>query len=227
MKRTIKKIFYILLVILLVITYIFFKRAEEEYASVTTFDECVSAGYQVLTTYPEQCKMPGKTFTNTKQIEEDTQIIATTTPSQNNTSPKNTSYTIEGELIELTNGESVIEQDASSSEKETSKYFGKELRVDLNEDGTDDSAFILTKNGGGSGTFYYLVVALNKNNGFVGINGILLGDRIEPVSNEFKNGEIVITYLDRLPSEPMVKKPTNKAVKHFKIMNETLVEINE
>lgn len=228
MKKYIKYILYLGLVLFLAMVFIFFKHAQEDYLSITTFEDCVRAGYEVLTTYPEQCKMPGRTFTNTQQIEETLETVATSTETvRKNSSPKNSSYTLDGNVVSLVDGESISTTTPSSSSLETAKYYGNELRIDLNEDGTSDSAFLLTYTTSGTGFFYYLVVALNKKDTYTGINGILLGDRIEPLSTEFKNGEIVVTYFDRLPTEPMVKKPSHKVSRHFKVMNDTLVEILE
>jgi hypothetical protein len=224
--KKIKLFFYIFLVIFFLGSYLFFKQIQKEYVAITTFEECVDAGYPVLTTYPEQCKIPGKIFTNLNQTKEtDNKEVVIATP-EKNMNPKNTSYDIEGERITLQNGVSIVVNSLSLA-KETIKYFGKELRLDVNGDGKEDTAFLLTLTTEGTGTFYYLVVALNKDGGYVGTNGALLGDRIVPQTTEFRNGEIVVTYLDRKPDEPVTAKPTVVTPKYFKIENDTLVEIQK
>ncbi len=205
-------------------TYFFFKQVQEDYLSITTFEQCVQSGYPVLTTYPEQCKIPGKIFTNTTQSTSTSKNVdeATTSP-ERNMNPKNSSYSIDEQKVSLHNGIYVTATTSSSTSK--FQYFGNELRVDLDEDNTEDSAFLLTSESSGTGRFYYVVVALNANDGYVGINGILIGDRIIPQSTEYKNNEIVVTYLDRQQDEPMSKKPSFKNYRYFKVMNSTLVEI--
>lgn len=43
----------------------FFFSAPKTYSGITSYEECVAAGYPVLETYPEQCKIPdGRTFTH-------------------------------------------------------------------------------------------------------------------------------------------------------------------
>ena len=222
----IRFILYIILVISLLVTFFFFKHIQNEYNSITIFKECADAGYQILTTYPEQCKIPGKVFIN------DEQIVSTSTKEdiitfpERNMNPKNTSYDIEGESVTLQNGKGeIINTNGDISIKNTVQYFGNELRVDLNDDGKEDTAFLLTTSNSGSGTFYYLVVALNKNGQYNGTNGVFIGDRIAPQTTEFRNGEIVVNYADRRPSEPMSTKPSVGVSRYFKVDNNTLIEI--
>lgn len=225
MGRNLKLFFSILLVVFLVGAYLFFNQIQREYVAITTFQECIDAGYQVTGAYPEQCKIPGKVFTNTKQ-EASVDIIEATTSPEKNMNPKNSSYDIEGHVITLQNGESITsDQILESSAKKIVKYFGNELRVDIDGDTKEDTAFLLTTNNSGTGTFYYLVVALNKDGGYIGTNGVFIGDRIAPQTTEFRNGEIVVNYTDRKIDEPMSAKPTLGISRYFKVMNDTLVEI--
>lgn len=224
-KSKLKLFLYVVLVIFIGGSYLFFRQVQKEYTSITTFEECVSAGYTVLPTYPEQCKIPGKIFTNNSQVAT-TDTVASTTQHKN-INPKNTTYDIEGQTVTLENGKAVLTSDQTEdfSSTTTVQYFGNELRVDIDGDTKEDAAFIVTSTGAGSGTFYYLVVALAKNEGYSGTNGILLGDRIAPQTTEWRNGEIVINYADRKPGEPMITKPSVGVSRYFKINNDTLVEI--
>ncbi|MEI6478757.1 MAG: hypothetical protein WCO18_00545 [bacterium] len=136
---------------------------------------------------------------------------------------KNISYTIEDKTITLKNGlsEEVIPGEAT---KNTVKYFGNEVKDDFDGDGLQDVAFLLTEDNGGSGIFYYLVAAINTKDGYIGTKAILLGDRISPQSTEFKNGEIIVNYVDRSPNEPMTTKPSFGKTKYFKIIDNELTE---
>lgn len=116
---------------------------------------------------------------------------------------KNIAYTIEGERTVLVNGEG----DSGVS------YFGNDLITDLNSDGRDDVVFLVTQDGEGSGTFFYVVAALNTEEGYVGSDGYFLGDRIAPQTiNESTNPRhvdvIVVNYADRLKDEPMSARPS-------------------
>jgi hypothetical protein len=111
---------------------------------------------------------------------------------------KGIEYVIEGARVKLTDG---------------TRYFGNELRTDLNGDGREDVVFLITQNLGGTGTFFYVVAALNTEQGYVGSDGYLLGDRIAPQTTEVSQNPrhkyvIVVNYADRAPSEPMTADPS-------------------
>lgn len=215
-----KKIFYITLTTTLVASYFFFKHIQNEYDAIRSFSDCVDAGYPVLTSYPEQCKIPGKIFTNEKQTQETESKEITTLHPEKNMNPKNASYDIEGESFLLQNG-------VATTTDTKITYFGNELRIDLSGDGKEDTAFLLTVEKGGSGTFYYLVAALNTENGYTGTNGVFLGDRIAPQTTEWKNESIVVNYADRKIDQPMTTKPSIGISRYFKVVNQTLTEIQK
>jgi hypothetical protein len=125
---------------------------------------------------------------------------------------KNAEYIIEGQKIKLTNGVSEIAISGSAS-KIVTRYFGNEVRHDLNDDGREDVVFLLTQNTGGSGTFFYVVAALNTEKGYVGSQALLLGDRISPQTTEMSQNPrhvnvIVVNYADRKKGEPMTAQPS-------------------
>ncbi|MEI6304792.1 MAG: hypothetical protein WCP09_02110 [Candidatus Taylorbacteria bacterium] len=120
---------------------------------------------------------------------------------------------IDGRLIALKNGLSSISIASGSASKITTQYFGNEVTHDFDGDGRLDTAFILTQNTGGSGTFYYVVAALNKVNGYIGSHGLLLGDRIAPQTTEMSQNKntpnvIVVNYADRKPGESFTTQPS-------------------
>jgi len=126
---------------------------------------------------------------------------------------KNGTYLIDGREVTLTAGVSESESTPGSASKTVTRYFGNELRTDLNDDGREDVVFLLTQETGGSGIFYYAVAALNTPEGYVGSDGYLLGDRIAPQStnvseNPRHKNVIVVNYADRAPGEPMTAQPS-------------------
>lgn len=129
------------------------------------------------------------------------------------TDHKNAEYSIAGTWVTLVNGQSVSEAAPGSASQITTKYFGNELKTDLNGDGQIDIAFLITQDGGGTGTFYYVVGALNTEAGYVGSDGYLLGDRIAPQNmqispNPRHKNVIVANYADRNPGEPITARPS-------------------
>lgn len=141
--------------------------------------------------------------------------------------PQNCAYVIDGKTITLANGYSEEEIAPGSASKLITRYFGNEVSEDLNNDGIADIAFILTQDAGGSGTFYYVAIALGGGNKCNGTNAILLGDRISPQTISFKNGEINVNYAERNPNEPMTAIPSVGFSKYFRIDSGKLVEVNK
>jgi hypothetical protein len=128
----------------------------------------------------------------------------TSAPESGSADYKTAAYLIDGKSIALGN--------------EGTKYFGNEVRHDLNDDGREDVAFLLTYEPGGSGTFFYVAAALNTPDGYAGSEAFLLGDRIAPQSTNIDEGltargtyrqnVIVVNYADRLPGEPFTTSPS-------------------
>lgn len=139
---------------------------------------------------------------------------------------KNATYIINDAPVTLVNGQAEVATVSQSSSKTITKYFGNEAVGDLNGDGQADVVFILTQNSGGSGTFYYVVAALKTANGYQGINAVILGDRISPQTTEIKNGEVVVNYADRKPSEPFSARPSLGVSKYLNVVNNKLTEIS-
>ena len=125
---------------------------------------------------------------------------------------KNAEYTIDGNQIIL-GGES--------------RYFGNELITDLNNDGRDDMVFLITHQPGGSGTFFYVVAALNTDAGYIGSEGYLLGDRVSPQTTEVSQNPqhqnvVVVNYADRAPEEPMTAQPSIGKSAYLKLDTESM-----
>ncbi len=126
---------------------------------------------------------------------------------------KDATYLIEGERVTLKGGMAEQEAAPGSASKVVTRYFGNEVSTDLDGDGRDDVAFLVTQDRGGSGTFFYVVAALQTDRGYVGSDGYLLGDRIAPQTtgvsqNPRHKHVIVVNYADRAPGEPMSAQPS-------------------
>jgi heat shock protein HslJ len=126
---------------------------------------------------------------------------------------KNAEYVIDGQRVRLVNGISETAAAPGSTSKIVTQYFGNEVRHDLNGDGREDVVFLVTQRTGGSGTFYYVVAALNMPLGYIGAQGLLLGDRIAPQTTEMskavgKENIVVVNYADRKPDESFSVAPS-------------------
>jgi hypothetical protein len=96
-------------------------------------------------------------------------------------------------------------------------YFGNEAEGDLNGDGIADAAFLVTSNSEGSGTFFYVVAALQTPSGYQTTNGVFLGDRIAPQTTQISGGVVAVNFADRKLNEPMTAKPSVGVSKRFRL----------
>lgn len=137
---------------------------------------------------------------------------------------KDAGYEVGGRWLRLTNGVSEIEPAPGSASKVVTRYFGNEARGDLNGDGVEDVGFLVSQTAGGSGTFYYAVAALRTSEGWVGTNGVLLGDRVAPQTTQIENGLLVVNYAERRAGEPMSTQPSQGVTKRLRVAGGKLVE---
>ncbi len=140
---------------------------------------------------------------------------------------KDIAYEIDGKQVLLKGGYSETEILRGSASKVITRYFGNEAEGDLNGDGIFDIVFLLTQDMGGSGTFFYVVVALKTDKGYKGMNAVLLGDRVSPQTTEIRNGEVIVNYAVRKEGEPMTTQPSIGVSKYLKVFWGTLNEIQK
>jgi hypothetical protein len=139
---------------------------------------------------------------------------------------QNTMYMINGQPVTLVNGQSEQAAAPGSASKIVTRYFGNEALGDLNGDGREDVAFLITQEGGGSGTFFYIVASLVTDSGYQGTNAVFLGDRIAPQNTSIDHATILVNYADRKPDEAFTSPPSVGISKYFKVIDGVLVEAN-
>jgi heat shock protein HslJ len=124
------------------------------------------------------------------------------------TSPLDTTYTVEGTKVTLVDGQASAEVAPGSASTDTYRVFGEPVYGDLDNDNDTDAVLYLTKESGGSGSFFYAVVAVRDGNTFTGTNALFLGDRIAPQNVAIDNGNAVFNYAVREPGEAMTTQPS-------------------
>jgi len=132
---------------------------------------------------------------------------------EKSTGYKNATYNIGAESVVLVDGSAETASAPDSAIKIVTKYFGNEVRIDLNNDDREDIVFLLTQTTGGTGTFFYAVAALNTEDGWLGSRGFYLGDRVAPQTTEISNNPnhqnvIAVNYADRAVGEAMLEQPS-------------------
>jgi hypothetical protein len=139
--------------------------------------------------------------------------------------PGDATYRIDGEAYTLRDGQVIVESLPGAASMTMVQLYGEPVQGDLDGDGVLDAALLLVQTTGGSGTFYYVAAALNRDGGFVGTPAVLLGDRIEPLQLAIRYGVVIIDYADRRPAEPMSTPPSLAASKYLVCRGEVLEQI--
>jgi len=149
-----------------------------------------------------------------------------TTLGENDFDPKNATYNIDGTNVTLVNGEAETEVAPGSASKITTWYFGNETYGDLNMDGKEDIAFLIAQNSGGTGIFYYVVVALKTKDDYKMTNAFFVGDRIAPQTTEINEsaGELRVNFAERKPGEPMTADPSVGVTLYLKVTPDGVLE---
>ena len=139
-------------------------------------------------------------------------------PAETTTFGRNASFTVNGTLVSLVDGVSSVAVENSAARTET-RYLGSEVEGDLNGDGQEDRAFWITQDATGSGTFYYVVVALKNGQGYTTTNAFRVGDRIAPQAMQIRSEarELHVNFADRKRGEPMTTPPSEAKVLLLKV----------
>ena len=116
--------------------------------------------------------------------------------------------TIDTQEFDMSDGVAVIPPSQGSATANTLRLIGVPVLGDSDGDGNPDAALLVQHDPGGSGTFYYAVVAINDGGSYRASNALLLGDRIEPRAVEFTDGRFVYTYAERKPGDAMSERGT-------------------
>ena len=159
----------------------------------------MQAGYPKRSTYPEQCVMPGKIFTNQiqkKDTENHNLPSASTTKEFLSSYFRNLSYLLEGQLIILHDGEGELPSNRILKRATTSiEVIGDKFLFDINNDKIEDTVFIFhTVSKNIQKSSYYVASAMSLNTGYVGTNALYVGDDFLGNAFMYKNGEIIMGY---------------------------------
>lgn len=138
---------------------------------------------------------------------------------------RNSTFTIDGKPITLVDGVSEVSI-PNSSAKVIVHYFGNEAKGNLTNNGNDDVAFLVTQDTGGSGLFYYVVVAYKTFSGYKTTNAFLIGDRIAPQSTQIQSDarELYVNYAERKSGEPMTAQPSQGVTLVLKVTSDGVLK---
>ncbi|KND47151.1 MAG: hypothetical protein AB199_01825 [Parcubacteria bacterium C7867-004] len=115
-------------------------------------------------------------------------------------------FIMRGEFVTLHGGvaEDVTGPDGIS--KTVVRYFGNEVRHDIDGDGTDDVVFLITQETGSS-MYFYAVGALKRDKGYQGTAAVMLGEGIAPQTTEKGEGRsVVVNYAEKTADSTSINK---------------------
>lgn len=148
--------------------YVYFSYTERHFVSITSFDECVSAGYPILETYPETCMLPGKRFTNPRQTKtEEKQAIAKKLSLHEQVLDKK--YLVNGQNIFVSRDE----KSASTNSSWVTTLPDRFIETDATGDTKNDIVFLAHN---ATTSSLYVLLAVGLYDGLTPANGILIGE---------------------------------------------------
>jgi heat shock protein HslJ len=138
---------------------------------------------------------------------------------------RNCTFEIDGKNVTLKDGFADEKAGPGSASGSVTRYAGKNVTEDFNGDGKSDAMVILTRDTGGSGTFYYAAAAISSGKGYKGTNAIFLGDRIKIDSLYSAGGKICLICITRSHGDPMTSEPSVRITKCLEIRSGRLEEV--
>jgi hypothetical protein len=146
-------------------------------------------------------------------------------PTLSRADPLNAEFEIGGSPIRLRDGHFEMPAAPGSAARIEASVLDEPVYGHLDDDAEIDAAVILVYQSGGSGTFYYVAAATNRNGENRGTNALLLGDRVSPHGVRIENRTIVADFADRKPDEPMAATPTIDVTKYAYLDGGRLVAV--
>ena len=132
---------------------------------------------------------------------------------------------IDGRTYRLAGGQTTVEAFPGAASQTVVKVLGDPVNGDLDADGVPDAAVLLVETTGGSGTFYHVAAAFNRDGFFVGTGSVFLGDRIAPQQLLIRHGVVLVDYAERRPGEAMATPPSLDVSKYLVAQKGQLAEI--
>lgn len=136
--------------------------------------------------------------------------------------PAEATYLINGQEITLASGMAKQQVTPGSAAKAVTKLSDRMAAGDLNGDGQIDVAAVLTHDGGGSGTFFYLAVVQHDG---TPVAAAFLGDRIAVQNVRIVDGKVSVDLLTRGAEDPMAVRPYIKETRMFEVKGGALVPL--
>ena len=126
----------------------------------------------------------------------------------------------------LVDGRYEVEAAPGSAAKVMIERTGYGAFGDLNGDGAEDAAIVLTTDSGGSGTFYELAAVVDQDGEYVNVATALLGDRVLINDLAIEDGVILVDMMVQGPDDPMCC-PTQRTLRSYVLEGDALTMTEE
>lgn len=114
---------------------------------------------------------------------------------------KEVTFTITGEPVTLKDGVAEVQTVFGQEAHAVVRYFGNEVSKDLDGDGMDDVAFLISQETDDR-TYFYVVGALKREGGYIGSKAVLLDTNpIAPQTTEKGEGRMIIVNYAEVPED--------------------------
>lgn len=138
--------------------------------------------------------------------------------------PEDASYRIDDTEIQLEGGVYTAPVENSSAFR-TVRLVGDPAYGSLTEAEENDAAVVIVDEMGGSGSFYYLAVALKDAGGYLGTNAVLLGDRVDLLAVEIDRGIVRVRYRTHGEGEALSMQGSDERQEFFRVSGAGLERI--
>lgn len=138
--------------------------------------------------------------------------------------PAAATYLLNGQKVKLSDGRAEHPAAPGSAAKAVTRLSDRLVVGDLTGDGKIDLAAVLTYDGGGSGTFFYLAAVQADG---TPVAAVFLGDRIAVQNVRIVSGRVAVDLLTRAAGDPMVVRPHIKETRMFEVRDSALVPSGE
>lgn len=115
---------------------------------------------------------------------------------------KNGSYVIEGKTFKLQGGKATV-SNKNTGGSQTVEIFGEPVFGDVNNDGKKDAVILLASTPNKDNTFYYVALAIAKDDSYTTTETLYLGHNIAPQTVQVEDGNAVFNFAQRKAGEPL------------------------
>lgn len=203
------------IILVLVVSYQYFHTRQSKFLKITSFDECVEAGYVVTASYPEVCSVYGKRFINPRQ-----HVNSQSTSTSSQLAVQRKVFILNGEQLSFEDGKGTLPP--TNQEKTPTKFeiMDNPARYDINDDGQMDEIVIIRTVPDDPSTKpqFYVSALVSKNATMYCVNALFIDYSLIGAAFGYKNGELQLGYTTSIATTTLKQK-------NYKLENNMLKQL--